>query len=132
MKTVNPFFLCKLLGPLVGLADDDDALDKYHPLDPNDPEQVRVVIRDELAPHFLAMSADGKARARLALNYYLSNPRLDFGRVMDSSLLPFESPADPRTFFVLLWEELFPGEVFVPIGVDDYREVPNIHEPNRY
>jgi hypothetical protein len=132
MKTVNPYFLHKLIAPLAGLADEDMSLEKYGSLNPNDLGQLGEVIRRELRPHFLALNAEGKDRAKLALAYYLSREGSDFGRVLDSSLLPFDSPDDPRNFFVLLWAELFPEEELIPIDISGFKEVPDIHEPNRY
>jgi len=131
MKTVNPYFLHELLAPLAGLADDDHAVETYRELNPNDANQVRGVIRRDLVPHFHALDERAKKRARLALSYYLSKNSADFTRVFESSLPPFDPPDDARMFFVWLWEELFPSESFELSDLEAFREVPDIHEPNR-
>ena len=129
MKTVNPYFLHRLLDPLSGLADDDESVEKYATLDPNDEESVRQVIRHLLVPHFRSLSADCVVRIRLAYQYYLTKESSNFERVYESILPPFDPPNDPRMFFVWVWEECFPGEAFELEDVSDIVESPDINEP---
>ncbi len=132
MKTVNPYFLHELLAPLTGLADDDSAVEAYREVDPNDSRKVREIVRRVLLPHYVDLTSEAKERAKLALSYYLSKPLADFARVFDSCLLPFAPPDDPRLFFVWLWAELFPSESYELPSLGAFREIPDIHEPNRY
>jgi len=132
MNQVNPFFLHELLGPLTGLADDDSTVDFFRSIDPNDPDQVRPIIRRYLVPYFDQLQAPAKRKAKLALSYYLSNSSANFARVFHSCLLPFPPPDDARMFFLWLWEELFPNENHQLTDLTAFREVPDIHEPNRY
>lgn len=135
IRTVNPWLLDLLVEPLVGLADDDKAVEAYRSLDPNDPAQVRQVIRRELVPHFAELTDAGKERIRSTLSYYLSVPAINFEDVFESSLPPFDPPDDARLFYLWLWEELFPGESYDfgdPQGVkvvDDLYETYRYHRP---
>lgn len=132
MKSVNPYFLRELLTPLTGLADDDLAVESFRDLAPNDTEGVCAVIRRFLVPHYERLSPTARDKAKLALGYYLSKPRTDFSRVFNSCLLPFPPPDDARLFFLWLWQELFPSESYELSNSETFREVPDIHEPNRY
>jgi hypothetical protein len=131
VKTVNPYFLHTLLGPLAGMADDDDAVRRFASIDSNNEGQVKRVISEMLAPHFFGLSAEMKDRAKTALGYYLAKPDANFERVFESCLPPFDPPSVARQFFVWLWEVLFPTESFAAVDYLTFREVADIDEPNR-
>jgi hypothetical protein len=132
IRTINPCLLNLFLEPLTGLADDDAAVEAYRSLDPNDPAQVRQVIRRELVPHFAELADKGKERARLALSYYLSLPGINFEDVFEAGLPPFDPPDDPRLFFLWLWEEIFPGESYEFGDPREVKIVSDVYETNRY
>ncbi|MDR2981212.1 MAG: hypothetical protein LBV12_03080 [Puniceicoccales bacterium] len=131
MKTVNPYFLHVLLDPLTGLADDEDAVEKFATLNPDDQHEVRTVIREMLTPNFENLPSQTQKRCKQALAYYLSKPDANFGRVYEACLPPFDPPKDPRDFFVWIWSELFPGEIYEEHASELYCEVPDIEEPGR-
>jgi hypothetical protein len=131
MRTVNPYFLHTLLEPITGLADDDDAVANYSSLNPNDEHSVREIIRELIVPHAKTLSEPVRERVKLAYRYYLSKQDSQFGRVFDSNLPPFDSPDDPRMFFIWMWEECFPGEAYELPQLDTYTERPDINEPLR-
>lgn len=129
MKTVNPWFLHRLLEPITGLADVDDAVALYSSLDPNDERGVREVIRQLIVPHAKSLSERERERVKLAYRYYLSKEGANFGRVFESNLPPFDPPDDPRMFFVWIWEECFPGETWQLPDLENYTENPDVNEP---
>jgi hypothetical protein len=107
---VYPFALHLLLGPLAGLADDDEEACKYAILDANDECQVKPIIERLISPHFLVLEPKRREAVKTALKYYLSKPDAQFDRVFDSLLPPFSAPDNARNFFVWIWEVLFDGE----------------------
>ncbi len=70
--TVNPWFARALLAPLVGLGDDEEAVEQYRYLDPNDEAQVREVIRRELLPYYRRWDPASQQMGKLALPWALS------------------------------------------------------------
>jgi hypothetical protein len=131
LKPVNPFFLSTLIGPLIGLADDDEVAARYKDLDPDDEASVRAIIRELLVPYYATLGPLTKERARVALNYYLCKPSISFQRVLDSNLIPFDAPKDARLFFFWLWQELFPNEELDRSVLAETEEVHDIDEPHR-
>jgi len=131
MKTVNPYFLNELLSPITGLTDDDEAVILYQNMNLNDEAQYRKIIKDLFKPHFNGISEIVQQKSKLALSYYLSKDNYDFEGVFESCLPPFDPPKNPRDFFVWLWEELFGNEDYKISDVESFKEVPDVHEPNR-
>jgi hypothetical protein len=123
MKVVNPFFLRQLLSPLIGLADDDAAVEAYSTLNPNDEDYVRNVIRELIVPHALELNDNERERIRLAYRYYLTKGGINFEGWFESLLPPFDPPNDARLFFLWAWEECFPGESYELLDADDYLEL---------
>lgn len=121
MIQVNPDLIAGLLGPFIGLADDDDAFELYRSLDCNDEGQVKQLIRQHVRKNFNKYSEKGQNRIKLTLKYALSNNDFPFHDVYYGSLLPFDAPSNPRDFFVWIWEELFPDEDFVPMDITTVR-----------
>jgi len=131
MKTVNPYFLRKLLDPIAGLADDDESVIYYQNMNKNNEVQYRKIIKDILKPYFEGINEIVQQKSKLALSYYLSKDKFDFESVFESCLPPFDPPEDPRDFFVWIWEELFGDEDYKILNIESYKENPDIHEPNR-
>jgi hypothetical protein len=129
MQTVNPYFINVLLAPLAGLADDVDAVNHFNNLDPNDEPSVKKIIRSLIVPYSKDLSTQCVDRVRLAYMYYLSIEKLNFERVFESVLPPFDPPDDPRKFFVWIWDECFPGEPFRIEKAEDYKVKVDINEP---
>lgn len=131
MKIVNPYFLDVFLRPITGLADDDEAVLYYQKIELNSEEQYRALIRDTLVGHFESLDDVKKQKSKLALSYYLTRQEIDFQRIFDSCLPPFDLPANASDFFVWIWEELFAGEDYIITDSETYKVVADIHEPNR-
>jgi len=113
VETIRTFSLHEnLLGPLAGLADDDDAVAKYRTLNTNDKAQVTEVIRELILPNYRSLNHDEQVSLKLCLRYYLSKPDSRLDRVFNSILPPFDPPTNARDFFLWTWEVLFPGEEF--------------------
>jgi hypothetical protein len=130
-QQVNPWYLHKPLGPLVGGADDDEAVEKYKSFDANDACAVRFLIRELIVPHVARFDDAGIARIKLAMRYYLTKRDSKWDRVFNSILPPFGAPRDPRDFFVWIWEECFPGEDFHLNNLDEYEVVADCNAVNR-
>jgi hypothetical protein len=130
ITAVNPYFLHRLLEPLTGLADDDDAVLRYSHVDRNDEHAVREIIRTVLVPHARLLAPEVMERVRLAYQYYLSKPDSNFDRVYYSNLLPFDAPDDPRKFFQWLWSEVFVDDDYHLAGYQQYAERPDLEEVN--
>jgi hypothetical protein len=131
MKIVNPYFLDVLLRPITGLADDDDAVLHYQGIELSNEKQYKEVIRGTLIGPFNSLDDEKKKKSEIALSYYLTKDEIDFQRVFDSCLPPFDPPTNARNFFVWLWEELFAGKDYIIPDLETYRVMPDIHEPNR-
>ncbi|MFE1630586.1 hypothetical protein ACFLFF_27980 [Brevibacillus reuszeri] len=131
MKVVNPHFLDEFLGPITGLADDNESIEHYKDVELRTEEQYKAVIRETLVEHFHSLEEVVKKKSKLALSYYLTKPAVDFEGVFYSLLRPFDAPSDPRDFFVWLWEELFIGESYELADVNSYKVVADMYEPLR-
>lgn len=111
MMIVNRHFAATPLDPFGGLADVDGEYEKYLSIDMNDEAAVKAqIIRPVILPYVRRLDDLSLARVKLALAYVLSDPKSRFDRVFYSTLPPFEAPANPRDFFVWIWDECFPGE----------------------
>ena len=116
-----------MLAPLTGGADDDEAVETFRTLDPNDEVQVRAVIRSLLTPYIRRFDRESFENAKAALHFSLNSPEIDLGSFFDSNLPPFSAPDHPRLFFVWLWDELFPGESHHLSTVGDFEIEPDIN-----
>lgn len=127
---VNPSFVDSLLDPLIGLADDDDAVEYYWDLNPNDETAVRSIIRETLRPEFERWDDKSRAKAKLALQYMLSFRREWCESIWNNGLIPFDAPDNPCLFFEWLWRELFGDEPYELNDKKAFNVVPDIHAPN--
>ena len=119
MKTINHFYIPRFLIGLTGMADDDASIERYRNFDSNNVDEVKRVIASELKPIFFEQVPQKSiVQAKLALQYYL-NHSIDWQDLYDARLLPFDSPTDPRDFFVWIWEVFFPNEDFRLLDFDD-------------
>lgn len=130
MKTVNPHLMGCIFNPFAGLADDDDAVEKYRDLNPNDQNAVREVIRELSVPYVQNLRERVKIRVKLSCQYFLSTEQPDrlFRGLFEGSLPPFDAPDDARSIFIWAWNECFPGESYVLANPKDYTEVFDVDE----
>lgn len=131
MKIVNPYFLLDLLGPITGRGDDDEEVEKYKYIDSSDETHYKIIIKEIFVDYYLGLTKHNQGKAKLALSYYLSKSDLDFERIFESCLPPFDPPNDPRDFFVWIWEALFNGESYEIDPSEKYKIVADVNEPNR-
>lgn len=132
MRTVNPYYIVQYLGGLVGGADDDEAAAKYDELDSDDAVAVKEVIERELRDHFVRQTPSISCGiAKLSLQYYLTKGGIDWGRMFDSHLIPFNAPADPRDFFIWIWEVFYPDESYFLSDTNGIVEVRDSQAPLR-
>jgi len=130
MKTVNPHLMGCIFNPFSGLADDDDAVEKYWDLDPNDEAAVRIVIRELSVPYVQQLRENVKTRIKLSCQYFLSTeqPAELFRGLFEGRLPPFYAPNEPRSIFIWAWNECFPGESYILANPEDYTEVFDVDE----
>ncbi|RMG73592.1 MAG: hypothetical protein D6722_03515 [Bacteroidetes bacterium] len=131
MQKVNRYFLAQFLEPWIGLADDDDAYERYVHIDSNDEVQIKALAQAELRPVFSSKPIVFQEAAKRSLAYYLSTEVIDLDRVLGSCLLPIELPIDPKEFYEWIWEAFFPDESYHIPNPEDYVENPDIYEPTR-
>jgi len=129
--SVNPNFITDILSPITGLADDDEAVEKFRDIDTSVDTHYREIIRKEIRTYYDCLNSDKKYKVKQALNYYLATSEIDFERVFESCLPPFDPPKDARDFFVWVWEELFVGEIYQITNKADYVIISDVNEPNR-
>lgn len=110
MFITHPEVLEIFLEPLIGLADDDDEVNQYIHINPQTEKDYKLIIRERLIESFEVQNSAKKKLAKFALGYYLSNPDIDFERVFEAILPPFDAPDPARNFFLWIWEELYGTE----------------------
>ena len=139
MKTVNPLCVTTtLITPLVGLADAEELFEEYEGMNPDSEKEVKQMILEVLQPHFDSLSPVIKNKCKLALSYYLTTSMIDFEKIFDSEMLPFDPPSPPKLFFIWLWEVLFEGEDYVMKNPEQFIEkgdnsvIPRDSSPNPY
>jgi hypothetical protein len=120
MKPVNPWFLNVPLGPLAGLAEIEDEVERYAALDPNDSTAVRKIIRDSIVPDVKSLPFNVIDAVKTSYRYFLSGHEIDFEGVFYGSLPPFAAPDEAKNFFVWIWEGCFPGEDYHINDIDSY------------
>ncbi|TVX92498.1 hypothetical protein [Paenibacillus agilis] len=131
MISVNPYFITDLLSPITGLADDDEAVEQYKYIDTTNDIYYREIIRNEIRMYYNCLNSVKKEKVKRALNYYLATSEIDFERVFESCLPPFDPPKDARDFFVWIWEEFYGGEVYEVPNKAIYVINSDVNEPNR-
>ncbi|GAB4044464.1 hypothetical protein [Spirosoma litoris] len=131
MKKVNRAFLSDILNPLVGGADMDEMV-VYEDIDSNDEKTMKQLIKSIFVPYFNLKPDRYKYILKDSLKYYLSIQWFDFESLMESNLLPFYTPNDPKKFFIWLWEIFWPNENFEIENLSDYYEYYDMYEPLKY
>lgn len=122
MKIVNSFLIGHILGPIGGTADYDQGWEKFKDVVGEDEAAVKEIIRVEIIPYYLNQSENYKMQLKDTLAYYLTTDLLDFENEFDGCLIAFDSPSNPKTFFVWLWEVLFPEENYLLAKLENYTE----------
>ena len=85
-------YLVTLLGPWVGLADDDEAIEKYRNVDGNCETEIKFHNRSDLGPWLAAQSPEDRSQMKRSIQELLHDTDFDFGGVFDDLLPPFEHP----------------------------------------
>lgn len=132
MTNVNIYFIFSFLYPLTGMGDDDEQVNYYMENKPSSEDDYRLIIRQILVPSFKDLNETEQDKAKITLKYLLNKNNVDFERIFESKLPPFELVIEPRNFFLWIWEELFNPEEYIIEDLKEYKENNNIHEPNRY
>ncbi len=88
--------MAQLLLPLAGLADDDDAVEKYRHVDPNDETAMRAVIRNLIVPRIRLLTDDSVGKLRQTFSFYLSSPEYRWADLFYSMMPPFDAPNDAK------------------------------------
>lgn len=130
-KTVNPYYLLKMLGHLAGMGDCDHGVEKYRGFQPNDEARVRDAIRIEVVPVIQAYTDESIETIKLTLRYYLSSADVPWEDIFCSVLPPIDPPDNARDYFVWAWEECFPGESWTLSDLPKYSVVSSVNEANR-
>lgn len=131
MVTVNPNLVEALLYPLAGEADDDERTSFFESLETNNEEVIKEIIAKYFHPDFLKQPIAFQQSAKLSLAYYLTTNKIDFNRILQSSLLPFSVSIDPRHWFILMWKIYFKDEPFVLKDISAIKEINDPQEPLR-
>ncbi|HTM44441.1 MAG TPA: hypothetical protein VL137_05770 [Polyangiaceae bacterium] len=109
MILANLSHLDVFLEPLAGGVDDDDIVDRFGDMDLDDPVTVRRIVDQVIVPHIKRYDADAHHKLRGSLGYFLTANDTNFGRILERNLIPFQTPSNPRTLFVEIWQSLFGG-----------------------
>jgi len=110
MITVNPIYIDYVLDPLVGGADNDEAMDKYGHYNSDDENDVKLLAKEVLLPRFLKQPTRLQTAIKNSLAYYLVYPKQNFEAIFNSMLTSIETPTNSRIFFQWIWEVFFDGE----------------------
>ena len=108
---VNKYSLDVLLFPITGLADDDDMVERYMGYSYDD-KVISQLVKEFIQPHVLNYSEELLKLTRNTLGYYLVNEGVDFSRVFNSCLPPFDLSDDQiNKFFEVIWSCCFDAEL---------------------
>jgi len=113
------------IAPMTGWADVDEYYEKFKDVNPDDVNEVKQIINEYFLPYFKKhYTLEGVIKIKEVLGYFLStDDSVDWQREFDGSLMPFDSPKNPKLFFVWLWEELFPDEDYQSYTISDVQVV---------
>jgi hypothetical protein len=129
MKIVNALFLDYLTAPLNGGADDDEMVTFYFNVEVNDQEVMKNFIKEIIKPYVEKYSEAFLMRMKESLSYHLSNNKIDFERLFNSNLLPFDHPREARQ---CLDDEDRPRSCFLVFGRCIFRRVCRTYPAYRY
>ncbi len=131
MNFVNRYFIDDVLSPLSGLADSDEDVKQYKHFQSDNENQVKALFHEKIKPAFDYKNDNIKIKTKNALAFYLVSDKVNFASIFHSNLLPFQSPKNPKLFFVWLWEVLFDFENYNLIDIKSFSENNDIDEPWR-
>lgn len=130
-KTVNPYLIESLLFPLAGEADDDERTDYFSGFDVNNEVEMRKIIEKYLLPEFKEASSIYQEQAKQSLAYFLTTESIDFKRIIQSLLLPFDPSHHGKKWFIWIWEIFFRNDNYHISDVSQYSIVEDVYEPIR-
>lgn len=130
-QRINRAFLSDILSPLTGGAD-MDSLTYLSDLDSNDEAAMKNLISEFFYPLFVENGLKYQNELKEVLKYYLTTRKISFGELLDSSVLPFDLPDNPIDFYIWMWELFWPNENFFLSDTNNYKEIEDIYEPQRY
>ncbi len=128
---VNSHLVESLLMPLAGEADSDDQIILFASIDVNNEFEMKEVIRKYLLPDFKQASKTYQDQVKLSLAYFLITEKIDFERIIQSLLLPFDPSHHGKKWFVWIWEVFFNKEEYSLSDISKYIVVDDIYEPVR-
>jgi hypothetical protein len=136
----NYWWLYQLLGDFWGGADIDDMWPLYIDTKTDDERVCKEkLIKPVILPHFERWNEISQQETKFSLRYFLSIPgeglkdrkQIDFKRLLESALVPFPIPSDPRQFFKWIWEVLFPAEDYRLEQPEQYLEKNDLDDLNK-
>jgi hypothetical protein len=130
MINVNKYFLEDILSPIVGGADMDDFL-YLQCIDSNDEHKMKELITEFILPYYKKATDKYKQSVKNTMMYYLTTEKIDFERIIESNLLPFDTPLKPVNLYIFIWKVLFPQENFYCFQLKNFVEKHDQYEPVR-
>jgi hypothetical protein len=124
-KIRNAYFLGNLLAPLGGMSD-EEHFHASETTDPDDADSMKSWLRSVLKPNFDRYDDPSQQLIRENFRYFLTADIDYWDRLYEMWMPPIDLPADPRQFFVWLWEVLFPGEDYRDPDVDGVEVVNDV------
>lgn len=124
MNKVSIQYIEELVSPLIGQADNDSFFDTYnnisYTLDGNDEEIVKMILEKEILTNWKGKEESIKSKFKNSLSYYLTTDKINFERLFNSNLFPFNPPDTPKKNFVWLWEVIFNFESYIIKDLGNY------------
>jgi hypothetical protein len=110
-KIINPVFIDEFLIPLIGGADDEEMIELFGYYKTDDENDVKKLAIEVLLPEYNKQKDVLKLLAKDTLAYYLIFPnRINLESIINSLLLPIDTPKNCNLFFYWIWEVFFPQE----------------------
>ncbi len=128
MCKANSAYLENLLAPLNTIANDEARV--YARYDSENEKLVKRVFEKHIRPYFQGIPQQSQDNCKMNLKYFLTTGDAPFHDIInDQYESPLDSPLDPKSFFVWLWEVLFPGEDF-HLSQNDLQEFLVVYDRN--
>ncbi|MBB6003670.1 hypothetical protein [Arcicella rosea] len=118
MIEVNQYLLHDILSPLAGGADLDEFRSLQY-LDADNEQEVKKILKEYLYPYYEESTDAYKVKVKISLVFYLKKTKIDFGRLIESNLLPFNTPSEHIKLFVWIWDIFFPNEEYSLIATEE-------------
>ena len=113
-KRISLHMVASIVGPLC--SPPDDEWEMMTKISPNDSRQLRELVRQQVVPHFSEFDEDSQQKMRNSLEYFLGHKGSGLERIFPAFHIPLEPPESARSFFAIVWDEIFGGPV--PEAVD--------------